>query len=265
MLWVFFSSTLVSLSDADRERDTEGKSAQPLETWRFTPLTYLAWIGLLPCCCRSNTAISLISETDDGHVVADQGDDNVEDGDAWNCDNSDVQDRPGEKGSHAKKKFLLSRKWYCYTCGKTFRIIILVFVCTTHLVLWQKSIKNSVSCIAVLGFSLDYNTSSVCFVRDVFLFANSWQTLIELSQIIQIIWAKSVVEEDFPSNYRKMAVLIKVLITEGDSIFGYLRLCLFTTKSQMVSPSRNQTYKLEQFFSHVERSCLISWISQTEF
>ena len=88
-----------------------------------------------------------------------------------------------------------------------------------------------------------------CFViSDVFLFANSSETLIELSQIIGIICAKSVIEEDFLSNYRKMAVLIKVLITEGYSIFGSFRLCLFTGKSHKVSPAWNQKYKLEQCF-----------------
>lgn len=40
-------------------RETRRESAQPLETWRFTPLTYLAWIGLLPRCSRSNTALSV--------------------------------------------------------------------------------------------------------------------------------------------------------------------------------------------------------------
>lgn len=59
---------------------------------------------------------------------------------------------------------------------------------------------------------------------------------------------KSVIEKDFLSNYRKMAALIKELTTEGDSIFGYFRLCLFTRKSQMVSPAGNQRYKPEQFF-----------------
>lgn len=101
-----------------------------------------------------------------------------------------------------------------------------------------------------------------CFVRDDFLFTKSSQTLIELSQITGIIWAKSVIEEDFPSNYREMAVLIKVLITEGDSIFGSFRLCLFTTKSQMVSPAWNQKYKLEQF--SFARSRIIRWISHKD-
>lgn len=81
-------------------REALRESAQPPETWRFTPLTYLAWIGLLPHCSRSNTALSLICEIDDGHVVADQGDDNVDDD--WNHDYSDGEDRHGDKGSHAK-------------------------------------------------------------------------------------------------------------------------------------------------------------------
>lgn len=84
-------------------RETRRENAQPPETWRFTPLTYLAWIGLFPRCIRSNTALSLISEIDDGHVVADQGDDNVEDGIDWNYDYSDGEDRPEKTDSQAKK------------------------------------------------------------------------------------------------------------------------------------------------------------------
>lgn len=44
-----------------------------------------------------------------------------------------------------------------------------------------------------------------------------------IEQIIGIICAKSVSEEDFSSNYRKTAVLIKWVITKGDSIFAYCR------------------------------------------
>lgn len=40
-------------------RETRSENAQPLETWRFTPLTYLAWIGLLSHCSISkNTLIT---------------------------------------------------------------------------------------------------------------------------------------------------------------------------------------------------------------
>lgn len=89
------------------------------------------------------------------------------------------------------------------------------------------------------------------------------ETLIDLTQITGIICAKSVIEEDFPSNYRKMAVLIKVLITGGDPIFGYFKLCLFTTKSQMVSSVQNQKYKLDQS-QRLARISLVSQISHKD-
>lgn len=46
-------------------REKQKESVQSLETWKFTPLTYLAWIGVLPLCSRSKTALSHMSETDD--------------------------------------------------------------------------------------------------------------------------------------------------------------------------------------------------------
>lgn len=52
-----------------------------------------------------------------------------------------------------------------------------------------------------------------------------------------------------------MAVLIKMLITKGNSIFGYFKLCLFTTtKSQMVSKALNQ--KLEHFLKIRQEAAL---------
>lgn len=46
-------------------KEKQKESVPSLGTWKFTPLTYLAWIGLLPLCSRSNTALSHMSETDD--------------------------------------------------------------------------------------------------------------------------------------------------------------------------------------------------------
>lgn len=60
MLLAFLSRALVSLSDADRERDTEGKCFSLWRRQRFTPLTHLAWIGPEPCCGPSNTCLITI-------------------------------------------------------------------------------------------------------------------------------------------------------------------------------------------------------------
>jgi len=79
-------------------RETRREKVQPLETWRFTPITYLAWIGPLPHCSISKKTLSLIRETDYGQVVADQGDDNSEVDDDWNSDRNDGE-WPGEQMS----------------------------------------------------------------------------------------------------------------------------------------------------------------------
>lgn len=72
-------------------RETPRENTQSLETLRFTPLTYLAWIGPLPLCSISNSTLSFILETVDDHIV---GDNNAEDN--WNCNFSNGQDRAGE-------------------------------------------------------------------------------------------------------------------------------------------------------------------------
>lgn len=81
-LWVFFSWASASLSDPDRARETGSENSPPLETQKIYPLTHLAWIQLVYQCSVSNIVLSPLSETDDGHVVADHGDDNDEDDDS---------------------------------------------------------------------------------------------------------------------------------------------------------------------------------------
>lgn len=153
-----------------------------------------------------------------------------------------------------KQEQIVLYLWWSRRRLSGFSRIILVFVCASGVLIEKSPVafsikKNTISHLLQSQDCLLLTTQAQsCFVRDAFVFTNSLQTLIELSRITGIIWAKSVIEEDFPSNYRKMAVLIKALITEGDSIFGHFRSRLFTTKSPMVSPARNQKYKLEQFF-----------------
>lgn len=57
MLLAFLSWALLSLSDADRERGTKGKCFSLWRQQRFTPLTHLAWIGLVPRCSPSNACL----------------------------------------------------------------------------------------------------------------------------------------------------------------------------------------------------------------
>lgn len=92
------------------ERETRRENAQPLETWRFTPLTYLAWIGPLPHCSISNTALSPITEIDDGHVVCRS---------RWRLELR-LQWWRGQTMAR-KLKFFLSRNRHCYICRQKTR------------------------------------------------------------------------------------------------------------------------------------------------
>lgn len=81
-------------------------------------------------------------------------------------------------------------------------------------------------------------------------------------RITGITWAKSVIEEDFPSNCREMTVLIKVLITGGNPILGYFKLCLFT---KWYLQPRIKCINYIGFFSEcLARNCLICQISHTD-
>lgn len=57
MLLAFLSWASASLSDADRERDTEGKRLSLWRHRRFTPLTHLARSGPEPCCGPSSVCL----------------------------------------------------------------------------------------------------------------------------------------------------------------------------------------------------------------
>lgn len=96
MLWVFFSSALVCLSDADRESDEEGKRSSSGDL-KFYPPNLLS----MECCLTAAYLTHPYPLSVKMKIVMlfpkNNGNDNVEDDDDGNYNYSNDKDRPAEK------------------------------------------------------------------------------------------------------------------------------------------------------------------------